>query len=151
MPIPEYRLFFDTSVYIAALLSPEGGAGELIRLAESGAIRMVVSEEVIIEIDRVLSNKFPLRVQRSRELLKSLAPEIAPQPGSAEIKPFLHKLDKSDAAILCAASLAQVAAFVTWNTRDFMSPAMGLLVDFPVVVPAEALKLFRKWIDPFLD
>ena len=151
MPWPGNRVFFDTSVYVAALLSDEGAAGELIRLAEDNAIRMVVSEEVIVEIDRVLSKKFPDRIQRSRELLKRLSPEIASTPTTAQIKPFLHKLDDGDAAILCSAYLARVSAFVTWNTRDFMARGVDSLVDFPIVVPADALKLFRKWIEPFLD
>ena len=137
MAAPRYRAFFDTSVYIAALLSSEGASGELIRLVESGAIRMVVSEEVVVEIDRVLSSKFPVRVQRSRELLKRLTPEVA--------------LDESDASILCSAHLAKVSMFVTWNTRDFMAHGVDVLVDFPIVIPANALKLFRKWIEPFLD
>ena len=151
MTIPQYRIFFDTSTYIAALLSPEGAAGELIRLVEGGAISMAISEEVIIEIDRVLSKKFPVRVEKSRELLKALGPEIAPNPKAIQLKPFLQKLDKGDATILCSAQLAKVSVFVTWNTRDFMTHGVDSLVDFPIVVPADALKLFRKWIEPFLD
>ena len=145
-----YRVFFDTSVYISALLSSEGAAGELIRLVESGAVQMAVSEEVVIEIDRVLSKKFPVKIQRSRELLKRLAPAITPNPTPNQLKPFLRKLDDGDASILCSAHLAKVSAFVTWNTRDFMAHGVDSLVDFPIVVPADALKLFRKWIEPFL-
>lgn len=150
MVLARQRVFFDTSVYIAALLSPDGAAGELIRLAESQAVTMVVSQEVIIESDRVLGAKFPELVQESRRLWKHLAPEIAPDPTSDQIKPFARKLPKGDAAILCSAHLAKVSAFVTWNTRDFMAPGVASLVDFPVVVPADALKLFRKWIESFM-
>ena len=146
-----HRVFFDTSVYIAALLSPDGAAGELVRLAESQAITMVVSQEVIIESDRVLGATFPELAQESRNLWKHLAPEIAPDPTSDQIKPFAQKLPKGDAVILCSAHLAKVLAFVTWNTRDFMAPGVASLVDFPVVIPADGLKLFRKWIGPFLD
>ena len=74
MALPQYRIFFDTSVYIAALLSPCGAAGELARLAETGVIRMVVSEEVIVEADRVLAVKFPELVQENRRLWKHLHP-----------------------------------------------------------------------------
>lgn len=121
------------------------------RLVEGGAIRMVVSEEVIVEVDRVLSKKFPVRVQQNRELWKHLGPEIASNPTTNQLKPFSHKLDKGDASILCSAHLAKVCAFITWNTRDFMAHGVDALVDFPIVVPAECLKLFRKWIEPFLD
>ena len=151
MGVPQRRIFFDTGVHIAALLSAEGAAREFVRLVEGDAIRMVVSEEVIVEVDRVLSGKFPERIQESRKLWKHLGPEIAPNPTADQIKPFLHKLARGDAAILCSAHLAKVSAFVTWNTRDFMHPGVTTLVAFPIVVPADGLKLFRKWIEPFLD
>ena len=150
MAIAQYRVFFDTSVYIAALISPDGAAGELVRLVEAGAIRMIISQEVVIESDRVLAEKFPELIQESRRLWKHLGPEIATEPQPSQIKPFLQKLPKADAAILCSAHLASVSAFVTWNTRDFMAQGVQSLVDFPIVIPAGCLTLFRKWIDPFL-
>ncbi len=151
MAIPQYRVFFDTSAYIAGLISPKGAAGELIRLVEAGILRMVVSQEVIIEADRVLTLKFPELVQENRRLWKSLAPEIAPNPSTSQSKPFLERLPRADAIILCSARLTKVSAFVTWNTRDFMGQDIVSLVDFPIVVPADGLKLFRKWIEPFLE
>lgn len=151
MAIPQYRIFFDTSAYIAALISPKGAAGELVRLVEAGILRMVVSKEVIIEADRVLTEKFPELVQENRRLWKHLAPQIAPDPTTNQVKLFLERLPKADATILCSANLAKVAAFVTWNTRDFMGQDISSLVDFPIVVPADGLKLFRKWIEPFLE
>jgi predicted nucleic acid-binding protein len=151
MAIAQYRVFFDTSVYIAALISPCGAAAELIRLAETLAIRMVVSEVVIVESDKVLAEKFPELIQESRRLWKHLEPEIAPDPLPGQIKPFLQTLPKADACILCAASLANVSAFVTWNTRDFMVKGIQSLVAFPIVVPADCLALFRKSLDPFLE
>lgn len=150
MTIPQYRVFFDTSVYIAALLSPTGAAGESVRLAEAGVIRMIVSEEVITEADRVLAEKFPELVQESRNLWKHLNPEMAPNPAANQIKPFLAKLHRGDALILCSAHLVKVSAFVTWNTRDFMTPSVSSLVDFPILVPADCLVLFRKWTEPFM-
>src|SRR5882672_3271376 len=139
MAIPQYRVFFDTSVYIAALLSPQGAAGELLHLAEAGAIRMVVSEEVIKETDRVLGVKFPELVQESRKLWKYLAPEISPNPSASQLKPFLEKLERADALILCAANLTGPSVFVTWNTRDFMAPGITSLVNFPIVIPTDCL------------
>ncbi len=150
MPVTPLRFFFDTSVYIAALLSTQGAAGELLRLAEAGALQMVVSEQVIAEADRVLGAKFPELLQESRRLWKNLRPEIAPLPSVLERGPFLQKLARGDAFILAAAYRSSVAAFITWNTRDFMAPGISSLVDFPILVPADGLKLFRKWIDPLL-
>jgi len=47
--------------------------------------------------------------------------------------------------------LAKVSAFITWNTRDFMGEHVLTLVNFPIVVPADGLKLFRKWVEPFIE
>ena len=151
MAFPQRRMFFDTSVYIAALLSPHGAAGALVRLVEAGAMTMVVSDEVIKEADRVLGAKFPELIQESRTLWRHLSPEIAPHPTVDQRRPFSQRLPTGDASILCAAQLAKVSAFATWNTRDFMAPGVASLVDFPIVVPADGLKLFRKWMEPFLD
>lgn len=151
MAIPQYRIFFDTSVYIAGLYSPSGAARELLRLAEVQAIRMVVSEEVIIEADRVVAEKFPELIQESRKVWKELQPEVVPNPMPDKALPFRQKLPEGDAMILCAAHIARVSAFVTWNTRDFMVSDVASLVNFPIVIPADGLKLFRKWIEPFLD
>lgn len=151
MVAPRHRVFFDTSVCIAALLSPEGGAGELLRLVEAGALMMVVSEKVVSESDQVLVRRFPHLIQESRRLWKVLAPEIAPDPSPREVAPFLKKLHPGDSAILCSAQLARVSAFVTWNTRDFMKPDVEALVSFPIVIPGDCLKLFRQWIGPFLE
>ena len=151
MGVLQYRIFFDTSAYIAGLRSPVGAARELLNLAAAETIGMVVSEEVVTEIDRVVTRKFPDLVQESRQIWKELKLEVMPNPSPGDTKPFLEKLDKGDATILCAARLAKVSAFVTWNTRDFMAHGVDSLVDFPIVIPADALKLFRKWIDPFLD
>ena len=150
MGYSQYRVFFDTSVYIAALLSSDGAAGELLRLAEAGVIRMIVSEEVIAEADRVLARKFPELVQENRKLWKHLKPVIAPHPSASQSKSFLEKLPRGDATILYAAKLSSPSVFVTWNTRDFLKHDVMALVDFPIVVPAECLKLFRKWLEPFL-
>ena len=150
MGYSQYRVFFDTSVYIAALLSSDGAAGELLRLAEAGVIGMIVSEEVIAEADRVLARKFPELVQENRKLWKHLKPEIAPHPSASQSKSFLEKLPRGDATILYAAKLSSPSVFVTWNTRDFLKHDVMSLVDFPIVVPAECLKLFRKWLEPFL-
>jgi predicted nucleic acid-binding protein len=151
MAAVQYRVFFDTSVYIAALISPKGAAGELIRLAEAGIIRMVVSKEVIVESDRVLNEKFPDLIQESRKLWKHLSPEIASEPTTAQLKKFLQILPKGEASILCSAHLNKVSVFVTWNTRDFMVHPVKSLVEFPIVVPGDCLNLFRKWIEPFLE
>ncbi len=151
MVTQSHRIFFDTSVYIAALLSPQGSSGELVRLAEAGAIRIVVSERVVVEADRVLARRFPDLIEGSHRLWRSISPEIAPAPSSRLLPAFSEKLQPGDASLLCSAQMVKVSAFVTWNTRDFMKPGVANLVSFPIVIPGECLKLFRKWIEPLLD
>ena len=151
MPVPQFRIFFDTSVYIAGLLSPNGAAGELIRLAEVGGIRMVVSEDVIRESDAVLGRKFPDLISDSRRFWRSLSPDLASRCGAEELARFRSLLPTGDAAILCAAFRADVSAFVTWNTKDFMKVGVDQLVSVPIVIPSEGLRLIREWCESYLD
>ena len=151
MPVPQFRIFFDTSVYIAGLLSPAGGAGELLRLAEVGAVIMVVSEDVIRESEAVLGRKFPDLIQDSRSLWRSLGPDIATACTDEQLDRFAADLLTGDAEILCAASRADVSAFVTWNTRDFMKTGVDELVSMPMVIPSECLRLVREWAESYLD
>lgn len=51
--------FLDTSALFAGIWSAEGGARMLLKLGETGAIRLLVSSHVLDEIERALRRKAP--------------------------------------------------------------------------------------------
>lgn len=57
--MPEHRVFLDTSVVFAAVLSASGGARALLKLGESAAIQIWVGTTVLQEADEVFRRKAP--------------------------------------------------------------------------------------------
>ena len=51
------RIFLDTSVIFAAVLSETGGARKLFRLGEAGALKLIVGSNVLRECEQVIRRK----------------------------------------------------------------------------------------------
>jgi len=54
------RVFLDTSVVFAAVLSPTGGARKLFLLAEARILRLAVGPTFLKECDEVIRRKAPV-------------------------------------------------------------------------------------------
>lgn len=54
------KVFLDTSVLLSGLNSPSGASGFILSLFKLGKIIIVISPEVIIEVERTIKTKFPL-------------------------------------------------------------------------------------------
>ena len=63
-------VFLDTSVLIAAIFSDSGGSREILKLSEMGLINIIVSINVINEIEQVLKIKAPNLIPKFVTLLK---------------------------------------------------------------------------------
>lgn len=147
MPLKGWRVFLDTSALMAGIVSARGAAREVMRLGEAGVFQLVVSEQVLRELDRNIAKKFPELADETRLYLSQLALELAPDPSPAEIRRYEAVIEAADRAILAAAVLARADWLVTWNTRDFLVDKVRASVPFPVVVPAGLLEAFKEgWL-----
>ena len=54
---PKPRLFLDTSALFAGIWSAEGGARMLLKLGEAGVVELLVSSQVLEEIEDVIRRK----------------------------------------------------------------------------------------------
>ncbi len=145
MPIRGFRTFLDTSVLVAGIISPRGAAHEVIRMAEADIVRAVVSEQVLTELDRVLSAKFPELVQEYRGLLRNLHLEVADDPSPHQRQRLEDVIEPADAGILAAADRALVDWLLTWDKKDFLKPKVKDRVRFRIADPGEFLHAFREW------
>jgi predicted nucleic acid-binding protein len=82
MPLKNRKVFLDTSVVFAAVLSDQGGARVLFRLAEIGAIRLMIGPSVLKEADEVVRRKAPKSMPLLAQLLDAAHVEIG-QPALA--------------------------------------------------------------------
>lgn len=140
------RVFLDTSALIAGLASAKGSAREIMRLAETGLINIVVSRQVIVEADRNIGSKLPELLADYREYMKALSPELVNNPASNQVRKYVSMINPDDAPILAAAEISGADYLVTWDRKHFISSRVQKNVKVKVVTPAEFLRDFSEYL-----
>lgn len=140
------RIFLDTSVLFSAIYSAEGGARELTRLSELGVIRLLISTDVLKEIERVIGKKLRKQVVQIAEFIEAANIEIVGHPSETEIKSAERLVDyKADARILAGAFAAHANYFVTLDREDFISnKKLANALPFELGTPGDCLKWLRE-------
>jgi len=143
---PEPRLFLDTSALFAGIWSAQGGARMLLKLGEAGVAELLVSSQVLGEIEEAIRRKamqllpaLAVLLDRSNVISVPAAPqrlfercrELVAHPG--------------DARILADAWQAQVDYLVTLDKAHFLdAPALAEGVTFPIGTPGDCLAWIRE-------
>ena len=74
------RIFADANVLIAGADSRSGASNALLRLAEVGLFRLVVSRQVLDEAERNIRKKLPRALPNFAALQAQLPMKIVPRP-----------------------------------------------------------------------
>ena len=125
----------DTSVYVGALNSRGFGA-RIFNLAQTGAIRIDISDAILSETIRVLREKFRwdgYRLHDAMHKLAGITNRVKPTQALDVVKE-----DPPDNRILECAVEAGSEYIVTWD-KDLLR--LGEYDGIPVIVPADSLKL----------
>lgn len=145
MPAERWRVFTDANVFIAGFASRTGASAAILDLGEAEEILIVVSRQVLVEVDRVISRKFPDVVDRYRTFIKNLAPLLGEDPPSSLVKEAAQVIHVDDAPILAAAKQQSIDYLVTLDTRHFHTVAVRAFLPVPILRPAEFLAEFRTF------
>ncbi len=121
MTTKKNRIFLDTSVIFAAVLSPTGGTRKLFQLGESGILKLLVGPNVLRECDEVVRRKVPASLPTLAQLLDAGRVESTPIPTVKIIESarFLVKYEP-DALVLAEAISAEPDWFVTHDKEHFL-------------------------------
>ena len=142
---PTTRAFLDTSALFAAIWSEEGGGRMLLRLGEAGAVQIVVSRQVLAELERAIRSKAPHALGSLAVLLDRIHVEVAPEP-SREVLTTCEGLvaHPGDAKVLGAAVASGVDYLVTFDRQHFLENAkLRQALPFIVGTPGDFLAWFR--------
>jgi predicted nucleic acid-binding protein len=128
------RVFADANILIAGADSRTGASNAVLKMAEVGLYRLVVSHQVLDEAERNLRKKLPRALTNFATQMGQLILEIVPNPPKEESAKWEKIIEAKDAPILAAAVIAQVDCLVTLNTKDFtpyVAEQSGLLIQTP--------------------
>ncbi len=138
------RIFLDTSVIFAAVLSPTGGARKLFLLGGAGLMRLVVGPTVLRECQGVTQRKNPTTLPDLAQLLSSGLVETSQAPTQKQISAAEEYVQYApDAHVLAEAMLAKPDWFVTHDKEHFLKHRGRFDLPFEIGTPGDVLQRFK--------
>jgi len=140
------NLFFDSSALIAGIISDKGAARALLLLAEDRKLKISVSDQVIVEVERNIAKKIPKILHVAREMIRESNIIIFKDPSKEEVRDYLNWIDhNADVPILVSAINAHVDYLVTLNTKHFLNdPQVTFRSGLRIGTPGDALSWVRE-------
>jgi predicted nucleic acid-binding protein len=115
------RVFLDTSALFTGIWSATGGGRMLLKMGEVRAVDILVSPQVLIEIERVIRRKAPEQLGMLALLLDRSGVQVVDPASSATLSKVNRYLNYvPDAMILVAAIDAHSDYFVTLDRRHYL-------------------------------
>ena len=134
------RVYFDTSVIIAAILSAKGGSAQLLTYHKLAVIRGIISQTVI---DELLEKTSKLK-KTKYELEKFIAESgllVYKRISSEEIKIYRGMVDTEDLHIIAGAKRTKCTHLVTLDKRHLLRPEIQKkFTPLAIVSPRELLE-----------
>ncbi len=142
------KVFLDASALIAGLSSPHGAGNLILSLAEAGIITPVVSEEVLMEVERNLEARLPRAMPEYRRFLATCPMEKAGVPSTAEVAAATEIVHPKDAPILAAAMAFPVDYLVTLDRKHFLNdPEVARRSGLHIGTPGDFLDWLREHLE----
>ena len=139
------RVFLDTSVVFAAVLSPTGGARKLFLLAEAGVLKLVVGPAVLKECEEVIRRKAPGSASRLAQLLAEAQTETSAPPSKQQIKTAQSYVRyPPDAHVLAEAIHAKPDWFVTHDKEHFLKSRSKIKLAFEIGTPGDLIQRLKE-------
>ena len=112
------KVVVDTSVIVAALLSPTGGSSKVIAAIKGDQIRGLISGSTRNEVERNIAKFRPSFLDEFNYLIKHHFREIVPDPGLVDA---LGKfVDPDDAHLLAVCKTANADFLVSLNRKHLL-------------------------------
>ena len=125
------KIFLDADVIFAGSAAPstQGASYVILQMGEITLIDCYTSQQVIIEVQRNLTQKLPQAVAEFEFLVKRSV-KIVSDPTLSEINAFNGQADPKDLPILVAVLQTNCSHLLTFNTRHFY-PAGQITIQRP--------------------
>ena len=142
-----HRIFLDTSVIFAAVLSESGGGRVLFRLGVAGVLQLIVGSNVLRECEEVVRLKTPVSLPTLAYLLELGMVEIttrSPDEFIEQAKAIVAY--EPDAYVLAEAMSAEPDWFITHDKTHFLNANLSSSLSIRIGTPGD---LFQALEDEF--
>jgi predicted nucleic acid-binding protein len=138
------KVFLDTSVVFAAVLSSIGGARKLFLLGEAELLELMVGPNVLREADEVVRRKAPGSLPLLAQLLEIGKVQTVPAPTPKQVESARRMVDYApDARVLAEAIRAKADWFVTHDKEHFLKAKIVIQPPFEIGSPGDLLQKFK--------
>ena len=136
-----YKIFLDTCVIFAAVLSETGGARKLFRLGEGGVIKLIVGSNVLRECEEVVRRKVPSSLPTLAYLLELGMVEISAQSPEAFIEQAKDiVVHEPDAYVLAEAMAVEPDWFITHDKAHFLDADLDSSLSIRIGTPGDLIQ-----------
>jgi len=128
----EISVFFEADVIFAGAASPNEHSASLVllRMAEITLIKAITSQQVIVEVQRNLSEKIPNALP-AFHLLVSKCFQVVSAPEMRDLRNYQGLADDKYLPIMVAAIQEKCEVLTTYNVRHYQPGMTGLAVKKP--------------------
>ena len=117
----------------------------VLKLGEAGVVRLLVSPQVLAELEGALRRKAPQAMGALTLILDRSGVEMTEPPPREAVRDALSLIDHlGDARILAAGIVAGVDYLITFDKEHFLeNPAVKGAIPFPIGTPGDFLTWYR--------
>ena len=143
------RIFIDSSVFFSAAYSDSGHSRNLLLMAANEEITIVVSDLVIEETRRNLSDFSPGKLPFFEQILDAIPFEYV-RPTKREVVAATKFVVLKDAPIVAAAKKANVDLLVTLDKKHLLGKTdISEYARVPIFTPKEAFEIKYRYTSIF--
>lgn len=148
------RLFLDSNVLTAGIVSTWGldkavlslCAARICRLVLAEAVRDEVEENLLIRLSGLEIAQANVVLDDYGRLIALMKPEVVPYPGDAEVKAARHLIrHAADVPVLLSAMASRPDWFLTHNIKHF-TPAVARRTGLRFATPVEFFRVLSQSI-----
>ncbi len=138
------RVFLDTSVIFAAVLSPTGGARKVFELGEAGLLNLVLGPTVLREAETVVRRKAPKTLPILAQLLDTVRVDTTGVPAQAQMDAAREIVQyPSDSLVLAEAMNSDPDWFITHDKAHFLKKKQETNLSFRIGTPGDLLQAIK--------
>lgn len=130
---PTSKVFIDSSVLIAASISPKGSARDLIIKALRSEVKIIISDLVLEETHRNLANKAPQAIPAFQLFLETLNPEVVKSTKKIITK-VAKVIELKDAPIVAGAIKAKADYLASYDRKHLLQQKQAVEKAFKIKI-----------------